>query len=285
MADYLSWTVVILVTLFIALSTTMEQFGEHEPRKTTVSDLMQVNLQSKVLVGQRVLEETLQEEQEAAQKDIEDTSDEQAEASVDATTEEAPIAAAKANSLTEPVALDVGTYEQRLCYAILLSELYGPQRAVDYFETLDEKVTDANFEPNETQQSLRRSIDTLVGDYVEGDFSQKSVSESDKTELKERLGFSGELLLTPKGTDDAPGRKWVETGPEQACRCGNHIDFRDPVFLGGNHCSVYDFRRCVQQRLPGSIYSRESGWRYLHPDLCDLVVGLLRHPVRFSINF
>ena len=195
-ADYLSWAVVILVTLFIATETAMEQFGEHEPRETTAADLMQVNLQCKVLVGQRVVEEMVQEKLEKAEQ-------ENAE-------EETPVAEAKANSALEPEALDAGTYEQRLCYAILLSELYGPERAVDYFETLDEKVADANYEPTEAQQSLRTSVDALVGDYVEGDFSQRSISESDKTELKERLGFSGELLLTPKGTDDQPGRKWVE---------------------------------------------------------------------------
>lgn len=215
-ADYLSWSVVILVTLFISIETAMDQFGEHEPRETTVSDLMQVNLQSKILVGQRVVEELLQEQQEEAeQDDTEDSSVESAEESEDVTTEEIPVAEppveeTEAKPVVEPVALDAGTYEQRLCYAILLSELYGPQRAVDYFETLDEKVADVNFEPSETQQSLRTSIDTLFGDYVGGDFSQKSISESDKAELKERLGFSGELLLTPKGTDDEPGRKWLE---------------------------------------------------------------------------
>lgn len=212
LVDYLSWTVVILITLFIVVETAKEQFGVHEPRKTTVSDLMQVNLQSKVLVGQRVVEELLQKQQEEAAKqdDAENPSAEPAVESEDATTEEAPVAEAEAKPLVEPVALDTGTYEQRLCYAILLSELYGPQRAVDYFETLDEKVADVEFEPNETQQSLRSTIDALVGDYVGGDFSQKSISESDKEELRERLGFSGDLLLTPKGTDDEPGRKWLE---------------------------------------------------------------------------
>lgn len=210
-ADYLSWAVVILVTLFITVEIAMEQFGEHEPREAMVSDLMQINLQSQVLVGQRVLEERLLKEQQKVGQDAADESPvEPAVASDDATAEEIPVTETKAHLSTEPVALDTGIYEQRLCYAILLSELYGPQRAVDYFETLDEKVADVKFEPNETQQSLRKSIDALVGDYVEGDFSQKSISESDKTELKERLGFSGELLLTPKGTDDEPGRKWVE---------------------------------------------------------------------------
>jgi len=215
LADYLSWAVVILITLFIAVETAMEQFGEHEPRETTAADLMQINLQSKILVGQRVVEDSLQEAQEkAARESTEDAPDESALASEVIVADEAPEGDTKVNPTAEPVALDAGTYEQRLCYAILLSELYGPKRAGDYLETLDDKVADADFEPNETQQSLRSSIDSLVGDYVEGDFSQKSVSESDKAELKERLGFSGELLLTPKGSDDEPGRKWVESSAQ-----------------------------------------------------------------------
>ena len=208
LGDYLSWMVIILITLFIVVETAMAQFGEHEPRETTAADLMQVNLQSQILVGQRVVEELLEKEQEkAAQDDAEDLS---VDPNEDAIPEESSDSETNPGPSVEPEALDAGTYEQRLCYAILLSELYGPQRAADYFETLDEKVADVNYEPNETQQSLRASIDALVGDYVSGDFSQNSVSESEKAELKERLGFSGELILTPKGTDDEPGRKWVE---------------------------------------------------------------------------
>ena len=150
-ADYLSWAVVILVTLFITVEIAMEQFGEHEPREAMVSDLMQINLQSQVLVGQRVLEERLLKEQQKVGQDAADESPvEPAVASDDATAEEIPVTETKAHLSTEPVALDTGIYEQRLCYAILLSELYGPQRAVDYFETLDEKVADVKFEPNET---------------------------------------------------------------------------------------------------------------------------------------
>ena len=61
-ADYLSWLVVILITLFIVVSTAMGQFGKREPRETTVSDLMQINLQAKVLLGQKVFQESLNAE-------------------------------------------------------------------------------------------------------------------------------------------------------------------------------------------------------------------------------
>ncbi len=205
--DYLSWAVVILITLFIAVETAMGQFGEHEPRETTAADLMQINLQSKVLVGQRVVAELLEQE-EAARDDAKDLPAEDAVSEKNAAAETKGETAAETTA--EPEALDAGTYEQRLCYAILLSELHGPQRAVDYFETLDQKVADAKFEPNETQRSLRSSIDALLADYAAGDFSQNSISDSEKAELEKRLGFSGELILTPKGADDQAGRKWVE---------------------------------------------------------------------------
>ncbi len=233
-ADFFSWAVIIAITLFIVVETAMEQFGEHEPRETTAADLMQVNLQSKILVGQRVVTEQLEEEQaKAAQEEGEDERTETNEAT-EATSETASEQEAKDDSLPAPEALDAGTYEQRLCYAILLSELYGPQRAADYFETLDQKVADANFEPNETQQSLRTSIDALVEDYANGDFSQRSVSESEKAELKERLGFSGELILTPKGTADEPGRKWVEQAAQsKIVGAGAILIFGILFFLAG----------------------------------------------------
>jgi len=262
-ADYLSWAVVIGITLFISIQTAMEQFGEHEPREVTASDLMQVNMQCKILVGQRVVEEKLQQEQEkASQNEAKDSLGESTVAAQGDTDdedvsdqEEAPVAKTKAKSPAEPVALDDGSYEQRLCYAILLSELYGPQRAVDYFETLDEKVADVKFEPSEAQQSLRTSIDTLVGDYAEGDFSQSSISESDKTELKERLGFSGELLLTPKGSDDEPGRKWVESVAQNKIVGAGFILISGILFFMSGIIGA-----CV---ILGSVFSNASPARFM----------------------
>ncbi len=196
--DYFSWVVIILVTLFIVVTTAMEQFGEHEPRKTTPSDLIQINLQAKVMVGQKVAEQMLR--QGVSDADAQSNADAQLEGDNQATADRRPI----------PVALDSGTYQQRLCYAILLSELYGPQRALEYFAELDRKVADADFEPDEQQQAMRTSVEALLTDYSRGDFSGKGVSEQEQQRLREQLGYSGELLLTPAGSDDKPGRKWVE---------------------------------------------------------------------------
>ena len=98
-----------------------------------------------------------------------------------------------------------------MCYAIILNEIYGPQKSKDYLGALVEKVRDAEFEPSDEQSALRETVESLVNAYDGGDYSQSSVSEDAKTQLKEKLGFCGELLLAPDGGPNALERQQLVT--------------------------------------------------------------------------
>ena len=57
-SGYFSWLVVIALTAMMVALTSISQFGEQEPHETTIADLMQINLQAKVMVGQKVFAES-----------------------------------------------------------------------------------------------------------------------------------------------------------------------------------------------------------------------------------
>ena len=227
--DYLCWAVIIGVTLFITVTTAVSQFSAHEPRGTTPADLMQINLQAKVLVGTESLQKnssaqtapaslnstdnTQTANDESLKTSIADTETKEFNSTIDKSpkksSEKTPNHSPK-KAIPVPQALDAGPYEQRLCYAVLLSELFGPQRAQKYFVELDQKVADVGFEPDDGQLELRESVESLIGDYAVGNFSQANLSEEQKTTIRARLGYSGQLLLTPAESQDIAGRKWVE---------------------------------------------------------------------------
>ena len=212
-SGYFSWLVVIALTAMMVALTSISQFGEQEPHETTISDLMQINLQAKVLVGQKVFAESAvapaepAEPTEQAGSDVpgEDASQERGQE------QEGTDSSESTTKIPVPEALDDGTYEQRLCYAIILNEIYGPQKSKDYLGALVEKVRDAEFEPSDEQSALRETVESLVNAYDGGDYSQSSVSEDAKTQLKEKLGFCGELLLAPDGGPNALERQQLVT--------------------------------------------------------------------------
>ena len=212
LSGWLSWLVIIAFTVFILGSTTIQQFGEQETStEASASDLMQVNLQAKMIVGQKELIASVpiappakgkKKTEAAGDANADETASENIEetAENDAAQELAEVAEAAEAIVLPPTdlsALDTGSYEQRLCNAAIINEVKGPEEALEYLDELDVKVADNNFERSENQLEMESSVRRLMENYRDGNLSADILNEDQKQQLKDRLGFSGELVLNP----------------------------------------------------------------------------------------
>ncbi len=193
----LAWLVVGLAVFSLIALVAVEQFNQASQvgGDATEADLMQVEIQTKVLVGQSNIDRIL------------------------------PVSEEDMLEPQVPEEVDAGCYEQRLVYASLKNEFEGPSSASDYLNALDEQVDqlqkeersenvpeEERFKLTDDQQELRESMGELLTEYEAGDFSDSAVSEDSKELIKERLGFSGELFLLPEGTDQQASRDSLLTG-------------------------------------------------------------------------
>ena len=186
LAGVFAWiAVAVMVFCWVAL-VAVQQFSQATQvgGDATQTDLMQVEIQTKILVGQDNLDRFL------------------------------PVPEGDEYKAELPPEVDAGCYEQRLVYASLKNELEGPDSALDYLDSLDERVeqlqaeeqlenlpAEERFELTKDQQQLRDSMGELLTEYQDGEFSDSAVSQDAKELIKERLGFPGELFLLPEGTD------------------------------------------------------------------------------------
>gem|GEM_PF-1356119 len=218
-SGWISWFVIAAFTVFILGQTTARQFGEQESStEASASDLMQINLQAKMIVGQKSLisssrladpsktktEKTNDEGSNDQETNDQETNDEL----VDDLAIEVNEAVAEEDTpegLKLPApdlsALDTGSYEQRLCNAAVINEVEGPEASLEYLDKLDEKVAEHNFERSETQVEMEDSVRRLMENYRDGNLSQDILDQDQQQQLKDRLGFSGEILLSPPGSD------------------------------------------------------------------------------------
>ena len=105
-----------------------------------------------------------------------------------------------------PTELDSGPYEQRLCYTILVNEIEGAVAAKEHLMKTDERAEAASVELTDEQQQLRSTIGKLLDNYQSGDKTNANISETDKDQLKDKLGWLGNLALVPAGTPDKSDR-------------------------------------------------------------------------------
>ena len=193
----ISWIAIAAAVLCLVTAVAVGQFSQAAQvgGDATQTDLMQVDIQTKLVVGQSNLDQLL------------------------------PIAEGDLPEAEVPPEVDAGCYEQRLVYASLKNELEGPESANEYLDSLDERVEqlqaeeqladvpeEKQFKLTEDQQQMRNAMGELLTEYEEGQFSDSTVSEGSKALIKERLGFPGELFLLPEGTDQTAAREGLLSG-------------------------------------------------------------------------
>jgi membrane protease YdiL (CAAX protease family) len=100
--------------------------------------------------------------------------------------------------------LNRGPYAQRLHFAVLAGELAGPEEARKQLAALDEAWRESRQEdpPPPDDARLRTLLDRLYRAYEEKKGADV-LPEGDREELRRRLGWLGELALTPQGSDEA----------------------------------------------------------------------------------
>lgn len=215
LGGWLAWACVLASTVFIIGLTIWSQSLEEADTSANKSDLMQIQSQARIIVGQRNMmpkpnskeetaDETVSDDSKANLDDAESVSDEGDENnSVDATNKreagQGEESEDREPSLVHP-ALNDGTYEQRICFTILKSEIDGPEAGLESLQSLDEEAEKAGFEMDERQQKLRSTVGTLVEQHAEGNFDSSTLPQEEQDLIVEALDWIGELALYPEGT-------------------------------------------------------------------------------------
>ena len=149
----ISWLMIGLAVTSLVLLVAVQQLSQATEvgGDATDADLMQAEIQTKMLVGQNNLDKVLPVSEEEVP--------------------EQPI----------PEEIDAGCYEQRLVYASLKNEVEGPESAREYLQSLDERVEELQaeelqegipgeerFELTEDQRELRDAMGELLTEYEAG---------------------------------------------------------------------------------------------------------------------
>jgi membrane protease YdiL (CAAX protease family) len=100
--------------------------------------------------------------------------------------------------------LDRGSYSQRLRFAVLASELVGPERALDVLGEIERDRDAGKLESSEAAVEAADRLKRLYEGYLH-DSTQPSLPEEDQEGVRSRLGWFGELALAPPGGD--PGAR------------------------------------------------------------------------------
>jgi membrane protease YdiL (CAAX protease family) len=171
-----AWSFVILITVFLFMNVAYSQVatkpqvgGDASPK-----DLMQVQLQAKAIVGQKRMGELSGQPLPESTNQV-------------------------------PEGLDEGPYEQRLCYAILVSEIEGPAAAIEYLGELKAKVDDHDLELTEDQVQMRDALSGLFSEYENeefegGDFADGTTGKQSRDLIESKLKWIGQLAFLPEGT-------------------------------------------------------------------------------------
>src|SRR5262245_16822357 len=89
-------------------------------------------------------------------------------------------------------ALDRGPYRQRLEAAVLAGELLGPKEALTRLDRLEDEPS-----PSVKERRVRESLRRLYTEYSKDNYTDNVLSDKEKEEIREELGWLGELALAP----------------------------------------------------------------------------------------
>lgn len=108
----------------------------------------------------------------------------------------------EASSLaSQAQALDTGPVAQRMRYVVLVGEFNGPSEAKEHLirtRALLERHRET-VRPTAEETSTLDVLDRLYRDYARLEFAAPSVTTQERHELRQRLGWFGDLALAPAG--------------------------------------------------------------------------------------
>lgn len=213
----IAWLVIAVVVTGMVTLTAVARHSEETNTEATASDLFPVQQQARVHVGQKyffgIQSSKSKDGDSDIDRDIDRDDEDQNQTDSDDENQDADEDQKEktwSSGPAVPEALNDGTYEQRLCYVLLIRENDGPDEAATKLTELDEAATEADFELNEDQSKLRTIVGTLIKSHQDGDPDAEGTSDDDRDYLKTKLGWIGELALVPEGTRNVETRKELQ---------------------------------------------------------------------------
>lgn len=166
--SYLSWFAILLIVVGIFGWNVVGPLFEDKETEATKTNMMQVNVAAKSVLGQRVL-----------------FPDQPAPALPDQS----------------------GSVEQRIGMILIENEIKGAATALKSLERLDKIIAEENYTPTENQTRLRTIAGDLLSDYREEEWGAKSLSGDDREFFVGQLGWVGQLGLAPKESPNVAERQ------------------------------------------------------------------------------
>jgi membrane protease YdiL (CAAX protease family) len=105
--------------------------------------------------------------------------------------------------------LNTGPIDQRLPFIVLAGDLEGPDEALGQISKLRADLAEQHIEPDPDQQDILDALTRLYQDRKDG---TATLTDADRDLLRQQLGWTGELALTPPDTADKEARARV-VGP------------------------------------------------------------------------
>lgn len=171
---YLSWCVIIFITLGIFLMTVLSPLFDEPESVANQSQMMQINMAGKMLVGQG---ELLPNQPASANQQLDD--------------------------------LNTGSLEQRYGVVFLQNEVIDLDEAEQTLSEIDELVEKQNYQPTENQTRLRKIVGDLLDQYKRENWDSNRIAEEDRDFLVSQLGWVGRLGMTPAESPNVATRQEV----------------------------------------------------------------------------
>ena len=114
-------------------------------------------------------------------------------------------------------ALNTGSLENRLCFAVLTGELDDFQAARRVLDQLSQQVASSEHVQNEQVLRAKGALERLYGDYATGMLSGPSVGPEDRANLHATLGWFADLALAPRGGPNPEVRQALLGSAQTIC--------------------------------------------------------------------
>jgi membrane protease YdiL (CAAX protease family) len=183
--------------------------------------------------------------------------------------------------------LNTGPLPQRYRHVVLTGELVGPTEALKELDDLDQRVSQRNIKPTETQRKIRDILGRLYTDYEQEEYDASSLSDEDRELLTRELGWTGRLALAPEGGPNPDERRALLDSARGVAK----VEFG--VILAGISLAIFGFiglLLVVAFLASGHLRARfrlrgASGGVYAEAFAVWMVLFLVAHfALRYSIN-
>ena len=108
--------------------------------------------------------------------------------------------------LAQARSLNTGPIDQRLPYIVLAGDLEGPGEALEQIEKLEGQMEEQHIEPDPEQRAALDALERLYRDRKDG---TDTLTDGDRDLLRQQLGWTGDLAMTPPDAPDKEARQRV----------------------------------------------------------------------------